>query len=136
MTAATGTRIIIPMVPDATLNPNARVHWARRAKAVRELRRAAWASAYDARGAFADQPLAVEACICWPRGRKRLDADNATACIKAALDGLTDAGVWWDDRSIERLTVTQARLDATGRAHHPHGCVIVDIDALAQEGTE
>ena len=130
MTAATGTRIIIPMVPDATLNPNARVHWARRAKAIRDLRRAAWAAAYDARGAFADQPLAVEVCICWPRGRKRLDADNASACIKAALDGLTDAGVWWDDRSIERLTVTQSRLDKVGNATHPGGAIVVDIEEV------
>ena len=50
MTAAIGMRVVIPMVPDAVLNPNARVHWARRAKAIRELRRAAWAAAYDARG--------------------------------------------------------------------------------------
>jgi len=49
---------------------------------------------------------------------------------KAGLDGLTDAGVWWDDRSIERLTVTQSRLDKVGNATYPGGAIVVDIEEV------
>lgn len=126
-------RVIVGCVPDAVLSPNRQAqhgfYLKRRARA--DLQRVAWAAALEARD---NNPiegnLKVRACICWPKGRQRMDMDNLSSMLKGAFDGFTDADYWHDDRQIVELTVTQARLDAAGNANWPAGCIVVDIEAL------
>lgn len=133
MTAAAMTRIIVPMCPPEELNPNARVHW-------RPYRRASGALRTAAKyAALADGPIDliagrvdVSIRVCWPKRRRVLDADNALASCKAALDGLTDAGVWRDDRQMRRVTVEQERLDRAGNATYPGGCIVVEIEEVTR----
>ena len=83
--------------PSAVLSPNARVHWARLARAKR---------AYRQSGYYAARPLvhaarqAGEAAMCAPLAvaltfhpptAHRRDEDNLIAQMKAALDGIADA---------------------------------------------
>ena len=125
-------RVIIPCVPSEACSPNTRQHWARRAKAVRELRRAAWAAGCNARprSPYTGRVL-LEARIGWPKGRRVLDRSNAAASLKGALDGLQDAG-WFggDDREVDVIVVEQltwGRLDAGTRALYPGGFVAVEV---------
>ena len=130
MTAAIALRIIVPQVPDRALSPNAsrEQHWGTKTKARNELARSAWAVAYDVRPENAiEGPVDVTARICWPRGRKRMDTDNAIACLKAMLDAFTKAGIWQDDKQIRTLDVQQERLDLAGNAAYPGGCIVVEI---------
>ena len=124
-------RLVLGMALDPLLSPNARAHWAKRHKHGASARREAGWLAKEQRPAHPlTGPLAVSVTICWAGKRGRLpDADNALAMCKPALDGLTDAGVWGDDRQIEQLTVRQERLDAVGRAQYPSGCLVIDVEA-------
>lgn len=78
--------------PDRRLSPNARVHWSRRAKAVKLARQEALALAFEAgarRLRITGQPrIAMTFC---PPDRRRRDMDNLIASMKAANDGIADA---------------------------------------------
>lgn len=111
--------IILPL-PDKCLSPNARVHWAKKAKAAKsarfeacfEMKRVAgrieltWRKAtYRARFYFKDA--------------RRRDADNAIASIKSALDGVADAGLvvndsgLWPERPEFHVDKENPRLEIT-----------------------
>ena len=62
--------------------------------------------------------------VYWPRKRRRHDLDNALAMTKAATDGLTDAGVFDDDRQIVAIHVSQDRAGPD----YPCGCIVFDIE--------
>lgn len=87
--------------PLKELSPNARLHWARVAKAKKTYRQAchllalqAGAKTFDAAG-----PIHVELAF-YPPDRRHRDQDNMLAAMKAGLDGLADAlGV--DDRNFK-----------------------------------
>lgn len=55
---------------------------------------------------MADSPrwtaVTVE-CRVYCTTQRRRDADNFTASMKAAMDGLTDAGIWTDDSVVRPL---------------------------------
>jgi crossover junction endodeoxyribonuclease RusA len=125
--------ITLPL-PPRELNPNARCHWAKKAKAVKEYRRRAWALA---RKAMRTPPRWKEAearaVFYWP-DRRRRDRDNAQASLKAAWDGITDAGMleddsglthrpcgWHVDRKNPRveLTITPTRAESIARVDTP-----------------
>lgn len=77
--------------PDKTLSPNARVHWARKSRAVKDARVAAmWA----VRAVITEPPswagVAVSMLFCPPDKRRR-DRDNMIASMKSATDGIADA---------------------------------------------
>lgn len=83
-------RIALPW-PDKKLSPNARVHWAAKAKAVKAARSAAYFLAIQARVRRTTVgPIATKFEFCPPDGRRR-DRDNLIASMKAATDGLADA---------------------------------------------
>jgi hypothetical protein len=92
-------RIEIPMLPPAELNPNARVHWTERATATKELRKAAWAVAYNENPIhevlFEKAKISVT-FVC-PGNQVPPDPDNAMTMLKPALDGLVDAKILRDD---------------------------------------
>ncbi len=79
--------------PSAKLSPNARGHWADKAKATKAAKHDAWGLAKDAMskagvlpGRMAG-PIAVE-IVFYPPTTARHDVDNLQARMKAALDGI------------------------------------------------
>lgn len=89
-------------IPHRLLSPNARVHWAVKAKLVKSHRQAAKVEAWRVLGG-AKPPL-------WAKARykatlltlraSRLDPDNFNAMLKSYLDGIADAGVVANDRGL------------------------------------
>jgi hypothetical protein len=109
--------IIVPY-PRPALGPNGRGVWQAKARLVRSARVqatwAAWRARGEPRGPRDEQPplfagpVRVDALVRLGKGRKRMDEDGFWGCMKAALDGLTDAGVWRDDRRAVLGTVIYA----------------------------
>lgn len=129
----TARRIIVPMAPDPALSPNTQVHWGTKARRAKEARVAAWAAGVESRNGWhtIDGSVTVKAIICWPKGRKRMDQDNAIACLKPYLDGLTDALVWGDDKQVVSVDVEQVswgETDKAARMHYPAGVVMIDVE--------
>ena len=67
---------------------------------------------YDLREPIEKPIVTVKAF--WPTTR-RMDADNLLATMKAAFDGLTDAGIWPDDRECTFLPCQQLKDAANPR---------------------
>ena len=111
--------IVIPMTPARVLSPNARTHWATKARAVSRYREAARLSTaatidVDERNALhGSTSIGYTVRVAWERGRRgSLDEDNVLASCKAALDGVADAlGI--DDR---RFHVRGVEIDRQSRA--------------------
>lgn len=82
--------IVFPW-PPADLSPNARVHWAKLARAKKTYRMACFAQAHvqGIKPAQAER-VAVHLTFVPPDRRKR-DLDNLIASMKAGIDGLADA---------------------------------------------
>jgi len=97
MTAIT---ITLPL-PDKCLSPNARVHWAKKAKTVKTYRHdAMWACIHKSSHVHKKWKRAsYTARFYFPDARRR-DADNAIASIKSALDGVADAGLVVNDSGL------------------------------------
>lgn len=93
-------RIVLPL-PSPHLSPNARVHWGVKSRAVKAYRSlAAW---HASQLWTEQQPPMAEADIVATfrfRDRRRRDRDNLLAMLKAAFDGLADAGIVEDDSSF------------------------------------
>lgn len=99
-------------LPPAALKPNARVHWRTKAKATKAYRETArWA-------AHAPHPLAwkaaeIQAHFHFKQDRRR-DRDNLLASLKAAFDGLVDAGLLADDSGVTHLPTTYEKAEPVG----------------------
>jgi hypothetical protein len=125
-------RIIVDMAPPREVSPNWSGNRYVRARAVRAYREAAgWCARRDACGELFDAERAViHAVICWPKGHKVLDVENARASLKAAVDGLQDALVFQNDkkvRIVDVLQTTWGQQDSSARALYPMGCTILDV---------
>jgi len=88
--------------PDRVLHPNARPHWAAKARAAKKARQeAAWAAKAVGIGSLEASSLTVTA-IFPPPDKRRRDRDGMLSSIKSYLDGLSDVlGVddsLWDIR--------------------------------------
>ncbi len=109
--------------PSPKLNPNARIHWGKRAKASKRYKLdCGWACK-----AAGVRPLAIKraavAVTFHPPDKQRRDLDNMVASIKAGLDAVS-AAVGVDDSRFELIL-------ARGEPR-PGGAVIVHIcDASA-----
>lgn len=91
--------IVCLPLPPRELSPNARVSYWRRAAATRRYRRTAGLTALAAAGRRLNWNRAVaRATFYWPDQLRR-DIRNAEASLKAAYDGIVDAGVLTDDRA-------------------------------------
>ncbi len=93
--------IILPL-PAKELSPNARCHWAAKAKKTRHARTRAYVTAVK----FLEhsQPPKWERAMSqlvfyFPTNRRR-DADNLLASCKGCLDGLVDAEILADDSGL------------------------------------
>lgn len=117
-----GTRtatIVVRMQPPREVNPNAHVHWAKRAKAAVSFRaQAGWATRAElntpgtALTAFCGYDVGgvvLDAEIAWCCRRQRLDDDNAKASLKALVDGIADVLWFGGDRHVTLGTVRQTR---------------------------
>lgn len=92
-------RFTLPL-PPSVLSPNARPHWAAKAKAAKAYRFAARMAATAVWPVYA--PSLDEAdVVCvfrFPiKGKRNRDRDNLLASMKAAFDGIADAGVVRND---------------------------------------
>lgn len=93
-------RFVLPL-PPKVLSPNARAHWATRSRAVKAYRfaaRMAAGAAWDS----CESPLLEADIVCVFRfkDRRRRDRDNLLASMKAAFDGIADAGIVHNDASF------------------------------------
>ena len=96
--------------PPKELSPNARLHWARLAKAKKAYRaECALQARIQGVGKIAAQKLHV-ALVFYPPTRRAFDLDNALARMKSGLDGL--AVVLGVDDS--RWSLSIAKADAVG----------------------
>lgn len=76
--------------PDRVVSPNARTHWAPKARATKRMRHdAAW-SAKQAQISVGDGPIHVILTF-YPPDKRRRDLDGCISSCKAYLDGLADA---------------------------------------------
>jgi crossover junction endodeoxyribonuclease RusA len=100
-----GLCIVLPL-PPRVLSPNARAHWATKARATKLYRQAACVEAVLVAGPPAvPWETATVLLRFFFRTRARRDRDNLLASMKAAFDGLADAGVVRDDSGLTYMPV-------------------------------
>jgi len=89
--------------PHKLLSPNARCNPILKSRAVKTHRALAMALGSQDRR----KRLQIPVCGVLPivTTRRRRDLDNVLAGLKAAFDGLTDAGWWSDDSDIVSITI-------------------------------
>lgn len=99
--------------PGRGLSPNSRLHWRVKAAAVAQYRETVgWIAKEAAQGLQGplQPPVRAEVVFTLPDQRRR-DPDNLQASLKAAWDGMVDAGLLQDDRigmlQIEKPTFVQ-----------------------------
>jgi len=88
---------IIISLPNRALNPNARVHWAKAAKAKAAARHEAKIIGLASPLRYKLYKLASTHVVYYHPTNRRRDADNHLAMLKATFDGLADAGVVAND---------------------------------------
>src|SRR5690625_6966711 len=95
--------IILDIPRDWWLTSNGRYHWAQRAQRTRWIRHAA---ALAARGTRPHRQAHVTAYVAYPRAN-RADPGNAYPTLKAAIDGVIDAGILpdGDHKHLPALTI-------------------------------
>jgi crossover junction endodeoxyribonuclease RusA len=102
-------------LPDRRLSPNARTHWRSKAQATKHLRELARGLAVCAKGLTCETlPMHQALCRITYRvaDRRRRDRDNLLAMLKAAFDGIADAGIVGDDADI---TYAPVAIEVVGR---------------------
>lgn len=121
---APGSFVLTLPWPAPPLRQNDRLHWSARARAVRDIRHAV---AMLARPASLRIYTRCDIGLVWHvNTAHRRDSDGPAPTLKAAIDGLVDAGVLPDDRhEYVRRTWTEI--------HHGVG---VGVDLIVQEVTE
>lgn len=98
-------RIVLPW-PPTTLSPNARVHWAKLAKAKKQYRQdCAWTALSQGASRIEADGLHV-GLVFFPPSRRPIDLDNCLARFKAGIDGLVD--VLKVDDSKWKLTIEKS----------------------------
>lgn len=97
--------IIELSLPPACLSPNGRAHWAKKHQATKRYRELAYYVARQALGR-ADPPRwaeATEQATFYFTSNRRRDQDNLIGSLKAAFDGIADAGIVADDCGLSHL---------------------------------
>lgn len=91
--------IVLPL-PDKCLSPNARVHWAKKAKAAKKYRVESHFAVMLSKGAGLNWTQAKYTARFYFKDARRRDADNAIASLKSAIDGVADAGLVVNDSGL------------------------------------
>jgi len=99
-------RVIVLPLPPRELSPNARPHWAAKARAVKRYRQTAWLCALAVRPSQPIQTARVTSRFFF-RNRRRRDRDNLLASLKPAFDGIADARVVTSDSGMIHMPVEQ-----------------------------
>lgn len=90
--SGSGERVVTCCWPYRELSPNARVHWAVKARAKRAYRTECWALALHAKLAPIDWDGTIYLHMTFmPQVKRRRDGDNLIASFKAGFDGIADA---------------------------------------------
>lgn len=101
--------ITIPL-PPRTLSPNGRSHWRTKASAVKKYRADAKLAAIHAMNEIGINPpqwdRATAEITVYKRTAHKGDSDNTTASLKAAFDGIADAGVIANDSGLVPMPPT------------------------------
>lgn len=112
--------------PPRELSPNARGHWGRKYKATARYRDLVKVLAREVWNLPPMMRVTVRTTWHVP-DRRRRDQDNALASLKAAFDGLVDAGVIEDDSGLTpEPVVFVVDKDAAAR---PRGEIDLEIEA-------
>lgn len=94
--------ITLPL-PPRELHPNSRPHWRTKAKHTKAYRHASWAACpFDRHARWKE--ATVQATFYFKDARRR-DRDGMLSSLKAAFDGLADAGLIADDSGLTHLPV-------------------------------
>lgn len=94
-------RVVTLPWPSKLLHPNARPHWAAKAKAVKAAREAAYWLTWNHIGRILNYPTGARVSVTFnPPDRRRRDIDGMIASHKAAQDGIADA-IGVDDSKFE-----------------------------------
>lgn len=107
--------LILPW-PSRDLHPNARVHWARRAKATKAARQLAWAEALKAKWVAPDSARIYLQIYFYPPDKRQRDLDGLLSSIKATIDGIADA-IGVDDRLFVPLLHAMEQPRHGGQVH-------------------
>ena len=91
----TDQRIRIAIPANEWVTSNDRLHWREKARRVAAIRRRSAVLARQQLTPIAGPVMVV--CRTRYRAGRGLDADAAAPTLKAAIDGMTDAGIWADD---------------------------------------
>jgi crossover junction endodeoxyribonuclease RusA len=113
MIAASTSLTFTLRMPPRELSPNARAHWRVKAAATKSYRLAGYLA--GCRVLASERPGWVEAVAqvtFWLPDRRRRDRDNLAASLKAAFDGLVDAGILADDAGLHHAPL---RLEVDAR---------------------
>ena len=99
--------------PPTPLKPNARAHWAVKARAAASYRRDCCFVAQAAGLRALRWPAASVSLVFHPPSRRRCDIDNMLAAAKSGLDGVADATM--TDDSTWSLTISRGEPVKGGR---------------------
>lgn len=109
--------ITLPL-PPKQLKPNGRYHYMAKHRATSQYREWAYLAAQSAiahnRPFVGIRKPTARVTAYW-RTTRKMDGDNLLATMKAAFDGLTDAGIWTDDREVTHLPCVQCKDAANPR---------------------
>jgi Holliday junction resolvase RusA-like endonuclease len=111
--------VTVPRTPPSQLLPNAarRTDWHVKSDLSRPLRELAKWEAIKAAlpvrsvngGVIFDGPVRMRVRVFWEKGRNRPDTSGLGHAVKAMEDGLTDAGIWHDDRQVIEACYAQGK---------------------------
>lgn len=98
--------------PLAQLSPNARLHWAKVARAKKQYRKACWATCLEQMpgqrlSVYGEQPGLTLKLTFVPPDRRSYDRDNLMARMKSGIDGMCDA-IEIDDKLFHTVISTVA----------------------------
>lgn len=108
------TTIIVPFPACGLLSMNDRHHWRAQAARVKAWRTMARLCAHAADWNGTPAGPAVVSCVIDVPDRRRRDPHNLYPTIKAAVDGMVDAGMFVDDDATH-LTTTEPTFNVTRR---------------------
>jgi crossover junction endodeoxyribonuclease RusA len=95
-----GAALVVTLpLPPKELSPNARAHWRKKSAAVKAYRALA-ANAVRLVGRVPRWEGATMTAVVYMPDARTPDDDNAAAALKAARDGIADAGLVENDRDI------------------------------------